>query len=109
MFDALVSFTGSSPPTRGTHKQVHPPQQLRRFIPAYAGNTFPAGGQNRLTTVHPRLRGEHTGGRRVDLPEGGSSPPTRGTRRVAPGSGSGARFIPAYAGNTAQLVRVWRR
>ena len=32
---------GSSPPTRGTPDESDLGQELRRFIPAYAGNTLP--------------------------------------------------------------------
>ena len=74
--------TGSSPHTRGTPITRVPIAIYVRFIPAYAGNAMYGCSMLALLTVHPRIRGE----RRVvilthdELP--GSSPHTRGTRRL---------------------------
>ena len=74
------SPAGSSPLTRGT--QLNPVQRirLRRFIPAYAGNTSLGLPRSGGVAVHPRLRGEHVAGALHVLEVGGSSPLTRGTR-----------------------------
>ncbi len=50
---------GSSPHTRGTSKQKKRNQELRRFIPAHAGNILAADFLGRDSSVHPRTRGEH--------------------------------------------------
>ena len=50
---------GSSPPTRGTRKVLEAPGAIRRFIPAYAGNTQLIVDRFIQDAVHPRLRGEH--------------------------------------------------
>ena len=52
-----------------------------RFIPACAGNTERTSFSEALTTVHPRLCGEHNFWSEMDASEGGSSPPVRGTLR----------------------------
>ena len=80
--------TGSSPHARGTHHRI-PHDHPHRFIPACAGNTAPRTSCSE-NPVHPRMRGEHTGG-------------TVGHQR--------RRFIPACAGNTIRPLtsKRWRR
>ena len=74
---------------------------LERFIPAGAGNTRAAHFHENPVAVHPRWRGEH-GPRLWGFKLWtGSSPLARGTPQSAEYSVSGARFIPAGAGNTA--------
>ena len=65
---------------RGTRGQLFADPLLRRFIPAYAGNTKRTRRRLSTTPVHPRVCGEHVG------KDGGEN-------RLH-------RFIPAYAGNT---------
>ncbi len=55
--DSFSNF-GSSPLTRGTHRLTPDAQKDRRFIPAYAGNSFYGDGDFFMWSVHPRLRGE---------------------------------------------------
>ena len=78
---------GSSPPVRGTrrpHPRLCAPTVATRFIPACAGNTFKRASLFDVSPVHPRLCGEH------ELPVGhilrwnGSSPPVRGTQPLKP-------------------------
>ena len=80
--------SGSSPRPRGTHRRDRGRTHPDRFIPASAGNTCRAPPARARSTVHPRVRGEHTAQR----------PVVRLDRR----------FIPASAGNTCGSSR-WRR
>ena len=50
---------GSSPRMRGTRKSKKRSRTIRRFIPAYAGNTYHEPGGMTVETVHPRVCGEH--------------------------------------------------
>ena len=52
--------SGLSPLARGTLRHLQLKRQLRRFIPAGAGNTFPGCAPVRRATVYPRWRGEHS-------------------------------------------------
>ena len=97
MFSAI---DGSSPPTRGTRVADCAAPRDARFIPAYAGNTVFWRVMTPPNPVHPRLRGEHGLLDRTSSTLSGSSPPTRGTRRVVACPVRWRRFIPAYAGNT---------
>ena len=96
---------GSSPLTRGTHRLTPDAQRDRRFIPAYAGNSFLFPSVGRLPTVHPRLRGELSNFAVFGEFNFGSSPLTRGTRCKRPVVHQPARFIPAYAGNSSERFR----
>ena len=95
----IPSF-GSSPLTRGTQKLDPDADELDRFIPAYAGNTWSAVCLPRYDSVHPRLRGEHRQPVAGLAPFVGSSPLTRGTQTPPATQNTSVRFIPAYAGNT---------
>jgi len=59
--DRVGNYTqiGSSPRMRGTHPQRDGKHQLRRFIPAHAGNTIPPKSCVNGLAVHPRACGEH--------------------------------------------------
>ena len=77
-----------------------------RIIPAYAGSTISTSTRGTPTRDHPRIRGEHAGldaGKYAGL---GSSPHTRGARRVVLGARDDRRIIPAYAGSTEQVERI---
>ena len=100
----LLVPEGSSPRMRGTPSRHGESGTSPGIIPAYAGNTC-AMPRGRLGTWdHPRVCGEHWA--RVPVGETceGSSPRMRGTlhsqgqRREEPG------IIPAYAGNTLNLL-----
>ena len=94
--------TGSSPLARGTrHGRAQAPE-VRRFIPARAGNTAAARARRCGPPVHPRSRGEHTR-EGTDLVEyTGSSPLARGTPARGYRGIEHDRFIPARAGNTGR-------
>ena len=94
---------GSSPRARGTHDPVRFAGIWNRFIPAGAGNTSIAQKAERSSTVHPRGRGEHPRDRPRSRRWRGSSPRARGTQHAVVRRAYGSRFIPAGAGNTAQI------
>ena len=71
--------SGSSPLTRGTRAVSRPLHGFSRFIPAYAGNSYPRRRSCHLTAVHPRLRGELSLLTVLRVFDDGSSPLTRGT------------------------------
>ncbi len=95
-----VHGTGSSPRSRGPLglpvQHVHP----TRFIPAFAGTTPVRHRRRRRGTVHPRVRGDHSGFSRAVSYSIGSSPRSRGPRRGDRDLRRRARFIPAFAGTT---------
>ena len=95
-----VELTGSSPLTRGTLRSNRIAVAVRRFIPAYAGNSPLMQAMRVMLAVHPRLRGELGYIRRQVLCMIGSSPLTRGTLGAVMQSAQLGRFIPAYAGNS---------
>ena len=72
--------SGSSPRMRGTHKVNEIQARQRRFIPAYAGNTWPLSPMGSSSAVHPRVCGEHSFNRAANSSSSGSSPRMRGTR-----------------------------
>ncbi len=91
---------GSSPRGRGTRQTWSAPRPERRFIPAWAGNTFSSASAMSLAAVHPRVGGEHTPMVGRSVSGCGSSPRGRGTRAEPLGRSWSKRFIPAWAGNT---------
>ena len=96
---------GSSPHARGTpfagiSKAVHD-----RFIPACAGNAAQADSRNRLSPVHPRMRGERIMSPCATRSPFGSSPHARGTRVCGGRVPQSVRFIPACAGNAPAAAR----
>ena len=98
---------GSSPLTRGTQSQLDENGRIRRFIPAYAGNSVFGVLLSRGQPVHPRLRGELfpiSGRSRTST---GSSPLTRGTQFLTGDFKILSRFIPAYAGNSEAVSRKY--
>ena len=91
---------GSPPPTRGTRIILSASALLIGITPAYAGNTticFLVGAGKK---DHPRLRGEHSTGKRCGSLLLGSPPPTRGTHKIHVPDRFDCRITPAYAGNT---------
>ena len=91
--------TGSSPLARGTREGPRSSYHRPRFIPADAGNTPSCWAPWRLSTVHPRWRGEQLIPHVYSGPRIGSSPLARGTECQCHRPVQPARFIPAGAGN----------
>ena len=99
-----TSQTGSSPHTRGARKTPASIRPSPGIIPAYAGSTGPRPPARRTSTDHPRIRGEHSRRSKDVLPTSGSSPHTRGARRIPPRFDGRGGIIPAYAGSTQGLA-----
>ena len=97
---AVTAAVGSSPRSRGTHREFLPAALRCRFIPALAGNTSPAERPPPPGPVHPRARGEHDTSTANPRRYAGSSPRSRGTPMVTSPVWPFTRFIPALAGNT---------
>ncbi len=97
-------FDGLSPHTRGTHESLAVTAFARRFIPAYAGNTWKRVFDRKQVPVYPRIRGEHGDMLANSAPPTGLSPHTRGTPSLCGTGSRNVRFIPAYAGNTLGLI-----
>ena len=95
-----IRTVGSSPRVRGTPVYRCGYAEIRRFIPACAGNTPAASPASNALPVHPRVCGEHAGCSVRTVIRAGSSPRVRGTLCRSHGCASGRRFIPACAGNT---------
>ena len=95
-----VRSWGSSPLTRGKHRNRVAQRQPRRLIPAHAGKTVTTSLRRPLVTAHPRSRGENPTCARYAGPSLGSSPLTRGKLPGRTGDDPGARLIPAHAGKT---------
>ena len=92
--------TGSSPLTRGKPQEMNQLADRGRLIPAHAGKTRTARRDACRAAAHPRSRGENGAGRCRDDDIRGSSPLTRGKRRLRSRRGGLPRLIPAHAGKT---------
>ena len=97
---AVAAHFGSSPRTRGTGVGDRHTAELRRFIPAHAGNRGRSACAWAMASVHPRARGEQSMRRAHASACAGSSPRTRGTDAHLAVHPSPNRFIPAHAGNS---------
>ena len=92
--------TGSSPRMRGTPDLGRALAVREGIIPAYAGNTKLIGSPRTLKRDHPRVCGEHSPLRGLEVMVPGSSPRMRGTLGITNFPTFMAGIIPAYAGNT---------
>ena len=105
-----MKYIGSSPLTRGTLISFCAIRNVRRFIPAYAGNSERSRKVPHSLAVHPRLRGELIVISYISSKRTGSSPLTRGTQRLQTVPEPWTRFIPAYAGNSRSWTTcIWIR
>ena len=93
---------GSSPLTRGKHRQKRVDALATRLIPAHAGKTFVEVATTAPGAAHPRSRGENVAAFLGDRMRRGSSPLTRGKPRSSVRNGVSWGLIPAHAGKTKQ-------
>ena len=89
---------GLSPPTRGSRPPQGRKRQPCRSIPAHAGEPTLSPVYSLWLGVYPRPRGGARRGAPLAGRKTGLSPPTRGSLRRTPTPTSGARSIPAHAG-----------
>ncbi len=95
-----AEISGSSPRAWGTRNIRHSCGPCRRFIPTCVGNTDHGSVRRWPQTVHPHVRGEHSGGKNILMQYHGSSPRAWGTRQEVGHKIFKARFIPTCVGNT---------
>ena len=94
------SRTGSSPLTRGKHRDLRRIEREAGLIPTHAGKTAASRRRPRTSGAHPRSRRENPsmpGGTYVDE---GSSPLTRGKLDAVQRETVRVGLIPAHAGKT---------
>ena len=97
-----AAMSGSSPRAWGTHLTCIAWDGKTRFIPTCVGNTRGRAPRWQNRSVHPHVRGEHSGLDGGARPANGSSPRAWGT---PPGREEGRRdrrFIPTCVGNTSR-------
>ena len=95
---------GSSPLTRGKRHRYRGRRLLGRLIPAHAGKTTMTEAFTAAPPAHPRSRGENPDEHFTAFGSLGSSPLTRGKRRVAHRERGRQRLIPAHAGKTGRTT-----
>ena len=100
-----LKMLGSSPLVRGIHLLNFRTKNLKRIIPACAGNTSKGKKQCYIQRDHPRLCGEYFNRAFQNVNVQGSSPLVRGIRHYPPYKPLVHRIIPACAGNT--LKKAW--
>ena len=91
---------GSSPLTRGKHIAIVELAPDRGLIPAHAGKTRRPRRRGKFRWAHPRSRGENSPLHLTPSEIQGSSPLTRGKRRLRRGRAQRHGLIPAHAGKT---------
>ena len=91
---------GSSPLTRGKPFPRAFSAVPNGLIPAHAGKTLPWGKPLQALPAHPRSRGENDPEPKIGTDRPGSSPLTRGKRRLRCRGAGVAGLIPAHAGKT---------
>ena len=95
---------GSSPLTRGKPTWTRSWGRTSRLIPAHAGKTCRQRPSFGVGRAHPRSRGENCPHVAARVPQGGSSPLTRGKQSRPPGKHYPGRLIPAHAGKTVSRM-----
>ena len=96
----IVSTVGSSPLTRGKQRLDRGRADHERIIPAHAGKTPRPRTPHARQADHPRSRGENINDAPHAVPVEGSSPLTRGKRKVSRPTSQARGIIPAHAGKT---------
>ena len=91
---------GSSPPAWGPHGLSEDQDHLRRFIPTCVGTTVRFTKTGKAVTVHPHLRGDHSGYLGYIVHALGSSPPAWGPPDPVYATAANRRFIPTCVGTT---------
>ena len=91
---------GTSPLTRGKPKNNRTHKKVIRNIPAHAGKTLGWGRGIKITSEHPRSRGENATCPCCAVYHTGTSPLTRGKHYPQDLSRVKLRNIPAHAGKT---------
>ena len=95
-----LEVAGSSPLTRGKQVELQWPTVGGRLIPAHAGKTSRPRSAGQRRGAHPRSRGENDRAVTPSMRRLGSSPLTRGKRRIRAAPTHTRRLIPAHAGKT---------
>ena len=95
---------GSSPLTRGKRGVLVAGRAAPRLIPAHAGKTAATMEYSSASTAHPRSRGEDCDAADFETVAQGSSPLTRGKRKVQAGENVILGLIPAHAGKTTRAA-----
>jgi len=103
----LKAGGGLSPLARGTRGNSQTQCDIRRFIPAGAGNTGISNGAHTICSVYPRWRGEHEIHNQMWIGSFGLSPLARGTLLNPQRDSRNGRFIPAGAGNTLNIYNCF--
>ena len=96
----LEENRGSSPLTRGKRIIRRTPARRPGLIPAHAGKTLATRRAGTSITAHPRSRGENSQQPARERAKWGSSPLTRGKRRLGRWRRPRLGLIPAHAGKT---------
>ncbi len=91
---------GSPPRLRGALVDERSEAGAIRITPAFAGSTHPGIEVFTPTKDHPRVCGEHLGGRVGALSMSGSPPRLRGARQLAMTGQRQLGITPAFAGST---------
>ena len=95
-----ADLAGSSPLTRGKLNNKERALAEGGLIPAHAGKTNARRGMKYRGAAHPRSRGENRTSACAPSWTTGSSPLTRGKRRLGSATGRLPGLIPAHAGKT---------
>ena len=93
------NLIGSAPRVRGTFGDYCHNRDYQRFSPACAGNMFDIGVEDCVTSVQPRMCGEHETDAGLEFTADGSAPHVRGTLARNQVGYRYQRFSPACAGN----------
>ena len=104
----VAACVGSSPRMRGTPILRRALGNLRRIIPAHAGNSCSTSAVSSASSDHPRACGELA--KPCAVSSVGSSPRMRGTRDIwlARSENVIRRIIPAHAGNSISMPTTVR-
>ena len=100
-------LAGSSPLVRGAPVFDIAVRASAGIIPARAGSTERIQGLERCSGDHPRSCGEHLPIQPCQLAGAGSSPLVRGARHRPRRQTAATRIIPARAGSTQDLAKLY--